>query len=370
MIQTMKTKTETTTMDLIQLRNSLPNVLAFREALPAEELIFFDTELRAQDVEADRTQWLFVLPVGKTVYVDPSTDEKHEIDLSEDFLKVSATEFRRATYNFFEAAPEGKTPYTFPALKEHKAEGDRFGDLLDAQIRGNGDVRGLYVKVQWSESTWEKIQKGDYKFVSVRIDQKYADELGNEYGPIIKEVSITANPRIKRIGSIQDALTFSDGEVMTKTELEQMLAETKAQAKAEALEEFRAEQAAAQTQNPDSGEGDEGAPTTIQASEEDDDQNAVGLAPGSNAPANWNSDNLADKIIARMQQQFDSNPNGQRAARQFSEIINGSSGGSVVPNAPTAPRTPDLVLAEAITEKKLVGEEAVIYALENADVPR
>lgn len=150
---------------------------------------------------ASRTSWVAVLPAG------PLTYRQEERMIEEHHLRAVASETRRALY-LWQKRVEGTdlTPYRPPVLREHKFEGDRYGEIADAKVADLDGSPSLWLLIEWSPSTWEKILAHDITRTSVRIVPEYEDDAGETFSPIVRELSITGSPVIKSTGAIQDHL--------------------------------------------------------------------------------------------------------------------------------------------------------------------
>lgn len=159
---------------------------------------------RASGGPESRGSWVKASIPGKTTY------RGKEIELSEEYWKAVARELRRSHAVFDEIAKEKGAPSSFrqPVRIEHEARGSRHGRITDAKIT-KGE---LWLFVEWSEAAWEKIQDGEYEYISVGIDPSFTAETGEIFSPYLREVSIVDSPHFKSIGRIQDYLgvTLSD----------------------------------------------------------------------------------------------------------------------------------------------------------------
>lgn len=97
------------------------------------------------------------------------------------------------------------TAYNPPILRGHKDDGNRFGDVIEVKV-GSGY---LFCLVDWLDATAEEIEANSARFVSVGLKFNWTDDTGRFWPSIIKEVSLTATPRLKDLGSIQDTLQLT-----------------------------------------------------------------------------------------------------------------------------------------------------------------
>lgn len=166
--------------------------------------------------------WIFALPVGREFW-----DGKRLRTVSEDEAQTYLANTKAAMAFFDASAPEGGTPYRFPIKEDHKG-GKRYGDILDVKLSGEGDWYGVWVKAGWNASTWEEIEASTRKHVSIAI-RGFELEDGTQLGPTIVETSLTEDPRLQSIGTIQDTIDIqlaqqTDEENNMGDELKQLLA--------------------------------------------------------------------------------------------------------------------------------------------------
>lgn len=158
--------------------------------------------LRGKADPESTESWIFALPVGRQFW-----DGKRLRTVSEDEAKTYLANTKSAMAFFDASAPEGGTPYRFPIKEDHKG-GKRYGDILDVKLSGEGDWYGVWVKAGWNASTWEEIEASTRKHVSIAI-RGFELEDGTQLGPTIVETSLTEDPRLQSIGTIQDTLDIS-----------------------------------------------------------------------------------------------------------------------------------------------------------------
>lgn len=154
------------------------------------------------------TSWVFACPLDR-----PFFDGRQERTISTAQGRKIVENFQAANDYFEQAAPEGATPYRFPVKENHRETGERYGDLLDAKIAGEGDDYGIYIKAGWNADTWEGIQAGQHRHVSIGISPEYTLESGETLGPILTELSLTTVPRLQSIGTIQDTIDIALSQV-------------------------------------------------------------------------------------------------------------------------------------------------------------
>lgn len=209
--------------------------------------------LKGSAGEATTESWIFALPVGREFW-----DGKRLRTVSEEEAQVYLSNTRAAMSFFDKSAPDGGTPYRFPIKEDHK-EGKRYGDILDVKIAGEGDWFGIWVKAGWNKTTWEEIAASNRKHVSIAI-RGFELEDGTQLGPTIVETSLTEDPRLQSIGTIQDTLDIKlsrteagETEESMDEELKALLAKI-AEGQAQILAALQATEA---NQNSDDEEEDE-----------------------------------------------------------------------------------------------------------------
>lgn len=143
--------------------------------------------------------WVFALPIGVPVWTGKSMRQ---------FTEKQAGEYVRNTNDaleYFRASASGSA-YSFPVRIDHRSDGKRHGDVLEAKVAGEGAKRGVYLRVRWKPDTWEQISAEKYQHVSVGVDPSFVLQNGKKLGPLIVELSLTDEPRITSIGTIQDTI--------------------------------------------------------------------------------------------------------------------------------------------------------------------
>lgn len=210
--------------------------------------------------------WVFALPVNREIFIwDESSEEYVAKYISEDWALDLVNNTNQAIHAWEQDAPEGMSTFYPPILREHTLEGWRGGDILQARLAGDGDARGVYINVNWGDGVWKNITNQETQHVSIGTAANYVDSHGRMFKNIIKELSITSDPRLKDIGTIQDTLELilSEGktnkalneqeEVMTLEEMiETVAALTKRIEDAEAmLAELKADKELEKEDEPD-----------------------------------------------------------------------------------------------------------------------
>lgn len=209
-------------------------------------LTFAEAKIQPVEIHArrsgERKSWVLVMPLGQHHAQNKASGEMIRFDVNEDLALELAAESRRMLYNFEQYTAPGMTPIRVPIKTEHEPDGQVNGVVEDFKVSGEGRWRGVYALMGWNESTWSDIHSERVRYVSPGIKGKYVDDHGVEYGPVINEVSITGEPRLKSIGTIQDTLTLrlSEADMDEIEKLKKELAEIKA-AKAEEIQKLQTE---------------------------------------------------------------------------------------------------------------------------------
>lgn len=243
--------------------------------------------------------WVFALPVNQEIWVwDESKQDYVPKTISTAQARSIVDETKRALAYWQSITPAGSTPYTPPVLREHVREGKRFGSILDVKLSGLAEKRGIYLLIDWAESTFEDIEERESQHVSIGITPSYRDGTGEVFSSIIDELSLTEHPRLRGIGSIQDTLSLRLSDVILPQEeknmsdeeilalAEQLLA--KVEALAETVAAIRveldaikkpAEEEAVEASDEDKKEEDEDLEASDEQSEEEkEDEIAARLA--------------------------------------------------------------------------------------------
>lgn len=190
--------------------------------------------------------WVRLCCVGDYVY------QGEAVPLTEQDLIEIASETRRWIKDNKQLAPiDSVTSYYPPLLKEHQRSGERYGSVVDFEVRGEGDKAELWGKIRPLQEIYWGIEDGRFLYVSLRIVWGYTSAEGVLYAAIVEEVSLTGTPFFKNIGCLRDffGISCSDGlaeelqllftdpkgdsMAMTETERQQLVT---ARAKAEAAE--------------------------------------------------------------------------------------------------------------------------------------
>lgn len=127
-------------------------------------------------------------------------------------------EFQRETARWIDdlraLAPRGSEQYYPPILKDHNREGERYGDVLDVELRADGAE--LWVLLRPHDEILWGIRDGRYCFISPRLVWGYASMDGAVYAAVIEEISLTPMPYFKDLGRLQDFLGVSCSEAAGK----------------------------------------------------------------------------------------------------------------------------------------------------------
>ena len=184
-------------------------------AIPDKITLSSPLESRMSGGPESRTSWVLALPEGRLVY------KGEPVQITGEYLHLVASETRKAIYAWADRAQAaGTTPFRPPVIREHAWAGERYGDVLDAKVASGPEGRdALWVKVAWSETTWDQIEAGAVAHVSVRVDGTFQDDSGEVFGPLVRELSLTASPALKAIGTIQDHISIQLSDSTYEVEL-------------------------------------------------------------------------------------------------------------------------------------------------------
>ena len=179
-------------------------------------------ESRMSGGPESRTSWVLALPEGDLTY------RGEKVEITPDYLHLVASETRKAIYAWSQRAEQaGTSPYRPPVIREHAWAGERYGDVLDAKVSsGPSGGDALWVKVAWTPETWDQIEAGAVAHVSVRVDGSFQDDAGEVYGPLVRELSLTASPALKAIGTIQDHISIQLSDSTYEVELSDLSFDT------------------------------------------------------------------------------------------------------------------------------------------------
>ena len=166
---------------------------------------------------------VFALPIGREiVFWDYDKQEYVTRNISKEYAMRLVEYTNQAIANWIADAPEGLSPTYPPIIEEHEMEGKRFGDILQAELMGEGDKYGVYLLVDWLDSKWEDIQENKSQHVSIGTLANYVDYKGRNYPAIINELSLVGSPRLKDIGKIQDTLSLRLADAIPQVKGEEM----------------------------------------------------------------------------------------------------------------------------------------------------
>lgn len=158
-------------------------------------------------------QWVMAAPIGQPFVVwDTEKNAYRQVVFSEPTAARYVKNTNDAISSWRADAAPGKTAFLPPILREHEVGAWRGGSIHGARVAGSGADRGIYLDVEWLPSVAADIEAGHTNFVSIGTEAEYTDYKGRKFSPIISELSITEDPRLKNIGSIQDtrSLRLSD----------------------------------------------------------------------------------------------------------------------------------------------------------------
>lgn len=152
-----------------------------------------------------KRQWVFALPIGREItFWDEATSSYVLHTVDEDYGQRLVANTNAALKAWREDSPEGSTPYTLPVLREHRRMGWRGGSIFGSRMAGVGPRHGVYLDVEWTSEVEKAIADKATNFVSIGTLGVYTDYQGRDFSPMIEELSITENPRLKNMGAIQD----------------------------------------------------------------------------------------------------------------------------------------------------------------------
>lgn len=170
------------------------------------DLIRYQLQFAQDPNSGKRTRsWVKLIPMGEVIDY-----EGREIEFSQDHLAKVASETRRL-YAYFDqkGIDHNGEPYRFPVWRNHRRSHDRDGDLLGVKLADKHGFNGLWGEFDWTEDTLDAIELGKVKHVSAGIIKEYQTEDGQTFGPVIREVSLTGDPYLHGIGTIQDTLSVT-----------------------------------------------------------------------------------------------------------------------------------------------------------------
>lgn len=166
--------------------------------------------------------WVFALPVNREIVIyDENVEDYVSKFISEDWAKRLVDNTNVAIKSWESDTPDGLSNYYPPVIKEHKLDGWRGGDIISAKIGGQADRHGVYLQIDWRDKTWEQIESLETQHISIGTTSDYTDSRGRKFDTIIKELSLTEDPRLKDIGTIQDTIRLQLAETLNnKVEVE------------------------------------------------------------------------------------------------------------------------------------------------------
>lgn len=152
---------------------------------------------------------VYSLPVGREiVFYDYEKEEYVTRTISKEYATRLVDFTNQAIAEWTKDAPQGLSVTYPPVIEEHNMKGKRLGDILGAELMGEGDKYGVYLLVDWLDEAWEGIQDGTSQHVSIGTLANYVDYKGRNFPAIINELSLVGSPRLKDIGKIQDHLSL------------------------------------------------------------------------------------------------------------------------------------------------------------------
>lgn len=180
--------------------------------------------------------WVFALPVNREIVIyDENVEDYVSKFISEDWAKRLVDNTNVAIKSWESDTPDGLSNYYPPVIKEHKLDGWRGGDIISAKIGGQADRHGVYLQIDWRDKTWEQIESLETQHISIGTTSDYTDSRGRKFDTIIKELSLTEDPRLKDIGTIQDTIRLQLAETLKTKEEVKMTPEEMVEAIAKLL---------------------------------------------------------------------------------------------------------------------------------------
>lgn len=151
-------------------------------------------------------QWVLVAPVGEEFWIWDADEGEYALKVfTPEVARLYADNTNAAIATWAEDARQvGGTPYLPPILSAHQPGGWRGGSIHAARVAEVDGRAAIYLDVEWLPSVAADIEQRHTNFVSIGTRKEYRDYRGRDLGPLIHELSITEDPRLKSLGSIQD----------------------------------------------------------------------------------------------------------------------------------------------------------------------
>lgn len=177
-------------------------------------------------------QWVFAAPIEQPFVVWSVEDQVYKTAV---FTREAAQRYVDNTNAAIlawrqDAVEAGVSPFLPPVLREHQNQGWRGGSIHGAKVAGSGAKYGIYLDVEWLPSVAADVRSNHTSFVSIGTLATYTDYQGREFSPVINELSITEDPRLKNIGKIQDTMSLRLSEAlnygerkMTEEQIKQLM---------------------------------------------------------------------------------------------------------------------------------------------------
>lgn len=147
--------------------------------------------------ESPLVSWVKLLPEGEEILYG---DER--IVFTREYLQTLVSQTMALTEHFDKVA-NGEA-YRMPIWRDHKRSHDRDGSVLAVRLAARDGFTGVWAQLERTPDTQREIDAGRVRYVSAGIAEKYVTQDGTEFGPVIREVSLTSDPFLKNIGTIQD----------------------------------------------------------------------------------------------------------------------------------------------------------------------
>jgi len=147
--------------------------------------------------ENPNTSWVKILPLDEVIQYGDS-----EITFNMTYLREIVSQTTNLNNHFDDVA--NGTPYRMPVWQDHQRSHDRDGSVLEVKMANRDGFTGVWAKIERTKDTQLALDEGRLGYVSAGISPEYVTQDGQKFGPIIREISLTADPFLKNIGSIQD----------------------------------------------------------------------------------------------------------------------------------------------------------------------
>lgn len=135
-----------------------------------------------------KTFWYNILPISKFVYIKPN-GKKETIQITKELCEKIADNFKK-----------GIPHYQPPVNISHNDFAGSYGKVIDMEARDDG----LWIKVELSESGYELVKEGKFRYMSAEFTENYVEKkTGNEVGPVFLGVALTNRPAHPEVAEIK-----------------------------------------------------------------------------------------------------------------------------------------------------------------------